>query len=210
MKKLSIIGKDYSTEEGVVGFYNAGDRMKAWGKTGAFWGGLWGMLFGSALFVIPGVGPLFAAGPLVAWIVGALEGAAVGGGMSALGAGLYSVGIPKGRHSDCIRSSPVLIRVLLSVADNNSDYLAGAGFGRSIVNTQPLPGRLRTRSEPPFASTPRRLIPRPRPKPDRSPLRCSNSRNRSSASPGGRPPHSSSTSIKTRAADENVVSETRL
>src|SRR5579862_754221 len=95
MKALSIIGKDYSTEEGVVGFYNAGDRMKAWGKTGAFWGGLWGMLFGSALFVIPGVGPLFAAGPLVAWIVGALEGAAVVGGMSALGAGLYSVGIPK-------------------------------------------------------------------------------------------------------------------
>src|SRR5579862_4119781 len=95
MKTLSIIGKDYSTEEGVVGFYNAGDRMKAWGKTGAFWGGLWGMLFGSALFVIPGVGPLFVAGPLVAWIAGALEGAAVVGGMSALGAGLYSIGIPK-------------------------------------------------------------------------------------------------------------------
>jgi hypothetical protein len=70
MKTLSIIGKDYSTEEGVVGFYNAGDRMKAWGKTGAFWGGLRGMLFGSALFVIPGVGPLFAAGPLVAGIAG--------------------------------------------------------------------------------------------------------------------------------------------
>ena len=95
MKKLSIVGKDYATEEGVVGFYNAGDRMKVWGKTGAFWGGLWGMLFGSALFVIPGLGPLFAAGPLVAWIAGALEGAAVVGGMSALGAGLYSVGIPK-------------------------------------------------------------------------------------------------------------------
>ena len=42
MKKLSIIGKDYSTEEGVVGFYNAGDRMKAWGKSGAFWGGCGG------------------------------------------------------------------------------------------------------------------------------------------------------------------------
>jgi len=51
----------------------------------------------------------------------------------------------RGRHSDRIRSSPVLIRVLLSVADNNSDYLAGAGFGRSIVITQPLPGKLRTR-----------------------------------------------------------------
>jgi uncharacterized membrane protein len=95
MRTLSIVGRDYSTEEGVVGYYNTGDRMKAWGKTGAFWGGLWGMLFGSALFFIPGVGPLFAAGPLVAWIVGALEGATVVGGMSALGAGLYSIGIPK-------------------------------------------------------------------------------------------------------------------
>jgi hypothetical protein len=95
MQKLSIVGRDYATEEGVVGYYNAGDRMKAWGKTGAFWGGLWGMLFGSALFVIPGIGPLFAAGPLVTWIVGALEGATVVGGMSALGAGLFSIGIPK-------------------------------------------------------------------------------------------------------------------
>jgi hypothetical protein len=94
MHKLSIIGKGYATTEGVVGYYNAGDRMKAWGKTGAFWGGLWGMLFGFALFVIPGVGPLFAAGPLVAWIVGTLEGATVVAGMSALGAGLYSIGIP--------------------------------------------------------------------------------------------------------------------
>jgi hypothetical protein len=95
MHTLSIVGRDYSTEEGVVGYYNAGDRIMAWGKTGAFWGGLWGMLFGSALFVIPGIGPLFAAGPLVTWIVGALEGATVVGGMSALGAGLYGIGIPK-------------------------------------------------------------------------------------------------------------------
>ena len=35
------------------------------------------------------------AGPLVAWIVGALESAVVVGGLSALGAGLLSMGIPK-------------------------------------------------------------------------------------------------------------------
>ena len=46
MKKLSILGKDYHTEEHVVGYYKAGDRMKAWGKMGAFWGGMWGLLFG--------------------------------------------------------------------------------------------------------------------------------------------------------------------
>ena len=95
MKKLSIVGKDYHSDENVIGYYNMGDRVKNWGKYGAFWGGLWGFLFGSAFFFIPGIGPILVAGPLVAWIVGALEGAAVVGGLSALGAALFSIGIPK-------------------------------------------------------------------------------------------------------------------
>jgi uncharacterized membrane protein len=95
MKKLSIVGRDQHTDEHVVGYYNAGDRMKYWGKAGAFWGGIWGLLFGSAFFLVPGVGPLLVAGPLVGWILGALEGAVVVGGVSAIGAGLYSIGIPK-------------------------------------------------------------------------------------------------------------------
>ena len=95
MKKMSIVGKDYHTDEHVVGYYNASDRMKYWGKQGAFWGGLWGILFGAAFFAIPGIGPVLVAGPLVAWIIGALEGAVVVGGLSAVGAGLYSIGIPK-------------------------------------------------------------------------------------------------------------------
>jgi hypothetical protein len=95
MKKLSIVGRDYHTDEHVVGYYNVGDRMKYWGKMGAFGGGIWGWLFGSAFFLIPGIGPLIVAGPLVGWIVGALEGAVVVGGVSAIGAGLYSLGIPK-------------------------------------------------------------------------------------------------------------------
>jgi hypothetical protein len=95
MRKMSIIGKGYHTDEHAVGYYNAGDRMKYWGKAGAFWGGFWGLLFGSAFFMIPGLGPILAAGPVVGWIVGALESAVVVGGISALGAGLYSMGIPK-------------------------------------------------------------------------------------------------------------------
>ncbi len=95
MKKMSIVGRDYHTDESVVGFYNAGDRMRYWGKQGAFWGGIWGMLFGAAFFAIPGIGPVVVAGPLVAWIVATLESAVVVGGLSVLGAGLYSIGIPK-------------------------------------------------------------------------------------------------------------------
>ena len=95
MKKLSIVGRDYHMDQHVIGYYNAGDRMKYWGETGAFWGGIWGLLFGSAFFLVPGIGPLVVAGPLVAWIVGALESAVVVGGLGVVGAGLYSIGFPK-------------------------------------------------------------------------------------------------------------------
>ena len=95
MKSLSIAARDTHTDEHVVGYYNAGDRMKYWGKVGAFWGGFWGLLFGSAAFAIPGIGQILVAGPLVAWIIAGLEGAAVVGGVSAVGAGLVSIGVPK-------------------------------------------------------------------------------------------------------------------
>ena len=80
MKKLSIVGRDYHTDEHVVGYYNAGDRMKYWGKLGAFWGGFWGLLFGSAFFWVPGIGPLLVAGPLAAAILGGHRNCRDGGG----------------------------------------------------------------------------------------------------------------------------------
>lgn len=95
MKKLSIVGKGYHTEEHPMGFYTTGDRMKTWGGIGAFWGGLWGLLFGAAFFWIPGIGPIAVAGPFVQMLVGGIEGATVVGGMSALGAGLLSLGVSK-------------------------------------------------------------------------------------------------------------------
>jgi hypothetical protein len=112
IKKLAIVGKGYHTEDQVVGYYTTGDRMKHWGEKGAFWGGLWGMLMGSAFFLIPGVGPVMVAGSAVAWIVGALESAVVVGGLSALGAGLYSIGIPKGsalKYESSIKAGKYLL-----------------------------------------------------------------------------------------------------
>ena len=124
LKKLSIVGKEYHTDEHVVGYYNAGDRMKYWGGLGAFWGGIWGLLFGAAFFVVPGVGPVIVAGPLVAWIVGGLEGAVVVGGLSAIGAGLYSIGIPK----DSVLQYEVQLKVdkFLLVGHGTSEEIAKA------------------------------------------------------------------------------------
>ena len=95
MKKLSLVGKGYHSEEKPMGFYTVGDRIKAWGGTGAFWGGIWGLLLAPAVFVLPGLGMVGMAGPIVATLVAALEGAVVVGGLSALGAALTQVGVPK-------------------------------------------------------------------------------------------------------------------
>ncbi|MCX7099578.1 MAG: DUF1269 domain-containing protein [Methylococcales bacterium] len=95
MTKLSVVGKDYHTEENVVGYYNTGERMATWGKFGLFWGTIWGLLFGSAFFFIPGIGAVMVGGPLVSWIIGALETALLTGGLTALGGALASIGIPK-------------------------------------------------------------------------------------------------------------------
>lgn len=95
MKKLSLVGKGCHSEEKPMGFYTTGDRIKAWGGTGAFWGGIWGLLLAPAVFVLPGLGVVGMAGPLVATLVGALEGAVVVGSLSALGSALTQIGVPQ-------------------------------------------------------------------------------------------------------------------
>jgi hypothetical protein len=128
--KLSIVGKDYHTEEYVVGYYNTGDRMKYWGKQGALWGGIWGWFIGAAFFAIPGIGPVLVAGPLVGWIVGALEGAVITGGLTAIGAALFSVGIPK----DSVLSYETALKAdkFLLVANGTANEAAHA---RRILQT---------------------------------------------------------------------------
>jgi hypothetical protein len=114
MKQLSIVGKDYETREDVVGYYTTGDRIVRWGAAGAFWGGIWGLLVGAAFFIVPGIGPVLVGGPLVMAIVGALETAVVVGGLSAVGAGLYSLGIPKNSvlaYESAIRAGKYLLVV---------------------------------------------------------------------------------------------------
>ena len=130
MKNLSIAARNTHTDEHVVGYYNAGDRMKYWGKIGAFWGGFWGLLFGSAAFAIPGLGPILVAGPLVAWIIAGLEGAAVVGGVSAVGAGLVSIGIPKDsvlKYDVALKTDKFVLVVHGSVeaVDKAKDIIAG-------------------------------------------------------------------------------------
>lgn len=114
MKTISILGKDYQTEESVTGYFNAGDRAKFFGKFGAFWGGLAGLLFGSAMLFVPVVGHIIILGPIAATLAGGLEGAVLGGGAGALVGALSSVGIPKNsvlRYETAIKANKFLVLI---------------------------------------------------------------------------------------------------
>lgn len=132
LKTISIVGKDYHTEEHVVGVFNAGDRAKFFGQLGAFWGGLAGMLFGSALLFVPVLGHIVVLGPIAATIAGALQGAVVGGGLTALIGALTAVGVPKDsvlRYETALKASKFLVIVHVEGEDLRRAHhvLAAAG-----------------------------------------------------------------------------------
>ncbi len=78
--------------------------------TGGVLGGTLGLLAGIGALAIPGVGPLIAAGPLLAALSGAAAGATVGG----IAGGLIGLGIPEleaKRYENRITEGNILISV---------------------------------------------------------------------------------------------------
>ena len=82
--QISITAQNLESEKEVHGYITAGDVAKTGAGTGAWVGGLFGLLAGAAFIWVPGFGPLVVAGSLAAVLMGGAEGAAVG----AVGGGL--------------------------------------------------------------------------------------------------------------------------
>jgi hypothetical protein len=82
--RISIIGKDLQSELRVNGFVTMGDIARPSAATGAWVGGLFGLLSGTALLFVPGAGPLIVLGPLAAGALGAAQGALLGGAVGAV------------------------------------------------------------------------------------------------------------------------------
>lgn len=114
LRAISIVGRNPHTEEHAVGYFNAGERARFYGKYGAFWGGLAGLLLGSGFFFVPFIGSLTALGPLASVLVGGIEGAALGGGASALFGALTAIGVPKDsvlRYQSAIKTDQFMVTV---------------------------------------------------------------------------------------------------
>lgn len=136
MPSLSIVGKGYHVDEHVAGFYNQGERMRFWGKRGAFWGGLWGLFFGGLFLTIPVVGHVIVLGYLVSAVMSGVEGAVVVGGLSAIGAALLGVGVPKDsvlRYETVVKSDGFLV-----MAHGSAQDMARAKDVLSVLEPQQL------------------------------------------------------------------------
>lgn len=94
---LSIIGRDFQLKEEPVGFVSAADYARAGAATGTSFGGLFGLLVGAAVVLIPGLGPVIVAGPLAAALLAGVEGAIAGTAPGSLAVVLVGWGIPKER-----------------------------------------------------------------------------------------------------------------
>ncbi len=136
MKDLSVVGKGYHRDEKVVGFYNMGDRVKFWGTRGAFWGGFWGLFLGGLFMTIPLVGHVVVLGYLATVALAGIENAVVVGGLSALGAALYSLGIPK--DSVLAYETAITADDFLVMARGSADELARAKTTLAATNPSRL------------------------------------------------------------------------
>jgi hypothetical protein len=98
MTRVSVAGRAGRANSQVTGCFDDGSEgFKYWGEAREFWAGLWETLSGRAIFTAPGMGLVIVAGPLSGWVAAGLENAPIFGGLSALGAAIYSIGIPRSR-----------------------------------------------------------------------------------------------------------------
>jgi len=76
--RISLLGRDRVSGDDILGIHDPTtvERMKSWGRHGAVWGGLWGLIGGAAgAFAIPGLGTLFVIGPILEGVAAAAAGA---------------------------------------------------------------------------------------------------------------------------------------
>jgi hypothetical protein len=153
MDQISVLGRSVAEGDDVLGVVEPGiaRRMEVWGKQGALWGGIFGLLAGAAWASwLPVVGPALAAGHILAALELGASGAAVGGAglaggavVSQLAVVLHRRGLPRQALADLhrrIEAGQVLIVIRVGDADEArrfSDVLA-AGTGEPVLT---LPDR---------------------------------------------------------------------
>jgi hypothetical protein len=93
--RISVVAKDMQSEKEVHGYIGTTDVARSGAGTGAWLGGIFGLLFGAAFLWVPGFGPLMVAGPFAAALLGGVEGAALGAAGGGLLGSLVGWGVSR-------------------------------------------------------------------------------------------------------------------
>jgi len=146
LDQVSLLARSGGTGDDPLGVYYTGGegRVKGWGRLGAIWGGVLGGMFG--LFVLPGMGPLMIAGPLIEALLGAGVGGALGAGGAALSQvslAIHRMGVPEQRLQETERHIKAGHYVLSMIVDKGQaakwEFLIG-GFNPLQQWRFPFPG----------------------------------------------------------------------
>ncbi len=126
MDQVSILCKTGGSGDDFLGiaYGSEKERFRVWGAEGALWGSLGGLLAGAAgLFVLPGLGPVLIAGPLVEAIAGAAVGASLmtaGAAVTHVTIALRRLGIPEAKL-DALHQAIMDGKTVLLVQCGNDD-----------------------------------------------------------------------------------------
>ena len=96
---ISVIGRNFESKTKIAGFITKNDVILGGLKQGAIFGSLFGsvltLLTGVGVLFIPFIGPVVAAGPIGAVLLGAASGAIAGSVGAGLGSLLMTLGMPE-------------------------------------------------------------------------------------------------------------------
>ncbi len=126
MDQVSVLHRAGGQGDDVLGIAYADEkeRFKVWGTQGALWGALGGLLAGTAgLVLLPGVGPLLIAGPIVDAIAGAIAGAGLmsgGAAVTHVTIALRRMGIPE-EHLEVLHDAIMDGKTVLILDSGNDD-----------------------------------------------------------------------------------------
>ena len=137
IQHVSIIAKDLGTEKKIHGFITPCDVAKSSARTGAWVGGIFGLLMGAAVVWIPGLGPLVVAGSLTSALLGGLEGAVAGAAVTGVFGWLASLGISKQhilKYEESVKAGKYLVIAHGTPEEAQKARAILAGTGPSELN----------------------------------------------------------------------------
>ena len=116
--KVSMVGRDASGDVRAAGSASSKAQVTS-PKAGApSWDGIRGMLVGSGFIVVPSIGPLVVAGPLLTWIVRSMGASPGPDKQNAMGAGMHNLGIPE--HSVLRCEAALKIGKVIVIAEGSA------------------------------------------------------------------------------------------